>query len=73
LTCMKLPGGYSDSHSSKSVKPSLRHIAFDGALSTEGKCVRSDALDHVEDGIGRGRGLKVVQAVCLAGDLHSNT
>jgi len=34
---MKLPFGYSNSHSSINVKPSLRQIAFDGALSIEAK------------------------------------
>jgi hypothetical protein len=33
---MKRPGGYSNSYDPRSVKPSFRQIAFDGALSTDG-------------------------------------
>ena len=42
----EVSGGYSNSRASSSVKPSLRQIAFDGGLSTDGyaymkRCVRS--------------------------------
>jgi hypothetical protein len=37
LQCMKFPGGYSKSTSSKSVNPTFRQIAFDGLLSADGK------------------------------------
>ncbi len=40
---MKLPAGYSNSHSSTNVNPSARQSLFDGGLSTEGK-----AWFHVE-------------------------
>src|SRR5262249_2714551 len=38
---MKCPLGNSNSHASSSSKPSLRQIAFDGALSTPGKASRT--------------------------------
>ena len=40
LQRMTVPGGYSKSRASSSVKPSLRQIAFDGGLSTAGKAWR---------------------------------
>ena len=50
---MKFPGGYSNSRASSSVKPSLRQIAFDGRLSTDGirvhEAVRSFGPGRVDD------------------------
>src|SRR3954471_19951482 len=41
---MKWPFGNSNSHASSSSKPSLRQIAFDGALSTFGKACMKRCL-----------------------------
>ena len=44
LQVMKFPFGNSNSHASSSSKPSLRQIAFDGALSTWGKACMKRCL-----------------------------
>src|SRR4051812_20124942 len=58
---MKLPFGYSNSKAPSRVKPSARHSAFDGALSTDGNACRwrwraSAAARAIARAGARGRG-----------------
>ena len=53
LQRMGLPGGYSKSKAPSSSKSSLRQIAFEGALSTEGKAWNQRCLPSARGGVDR--------------------